>query len=39
MIERLEKLITLDKDPNEMYEILSQIGEGSYGKVYWARHK
>jgi serine/threonine kinase 3 len=37
----LEKLSeeSLTRQPEEVFDILSKLGEGSYGSVYKARHK
>lgn len=35
----LADIITADKDPEEIFEILDLLGEGNYGCVYKALHK
>lgn len=31
--------LNIEQDPNEVYELLTQLGKGSYGHVYRALHK
>lgn len=31
--------LTLDRDPEQIWEIMSEIGDGAFGKVYKARNK
>ena len=35
----LEDIVTSFEDPEEIFEVLEQLGEGSYGSVYKALHK
>ncbi|KAL4495229.1 hypothetical protein ABPG72_007336, partial [Tetrahymena utriculariae] len=35
----LAQIISMDDDPEEIFEILDLLGEGSYGQVYKALHK
>ena len=36
---QLENFIKFDKNPEEIFEILEQLGQGNYGKVYKARNR
>lgn len=46
-VEQILKLVNIDKDPTEIFEILSplgkerqiNLGDGSYGSVYKSLHK
>ena len=37
--EKIKKLVNIDQDPEEEFEIMEQLGEGSYGFVFKALHK
>jgi len=35
----MNDVITFDKDPEQMFEILEQLGKGNYGSVFKAKRK